>query len=305
MPPMERGLFDGGHSIGEDDLRRLEVENSAEAVDEALRRFDWGGQAACCTVLQLAPDNRSIASGQFAVRGQLSKEDYKWEASKIWGTAEQGLLLTLQLPGGSGFNFSEGGMCSDYMDMQQIEHCVTTTGRGGQLVLQQNYKEKGVGAFCLRMACHIQRASARNGVTVGYTILLYPGTSEEVLNISEWAKSPSWPGLKVAEGEMPLLPTPSSLWKCPTLPLLQTGSPWDANRTTPAMEEIREKIAWIMATSEPGEHCKTRKTLMGRWERYTNSPDDFVPKRSPLTWPKPSHTRNQGRRPPITFTPVC
>ena len=73
MPPMERGLFDGGQSIGEDDLRRLEVENNAEAVDEALRRFDWGGQAAVCTVLQLAPDNKSVASGHFAVRGQLSK----------------------------------------------------------------------------------------------------------------------------------------------------------------------------------------------------------------------------------------
>jgi hypothetical protein len=295
MPPIERSLFDGGQAIGEDDLRRLEIENNAEAVDEALKRFEWSGQAAGCTVLQLAPDNKSVSSGQFAVRGQLSKEDFKWEAAKIWGGAEQGLLLTIQLPDGSGFNFSGGGMCSDYLDMQNVEHCLTTTGRNAQLVLQQNYKDKGVGAFCMRMICHLQRASVRNGVTLGYTILLFPGTSEEVLNVSEWAKSPSWPGLKVLEGEMPLLPAPSSPWKCPTLPLLQTGSPWDANATTPTMEELREKVAWIMATSEPGDHCKTRKTLMARWEKYTNQPDEFNPKRSPLTWPKPVHTRVPGR----------
>ena len=295
MPPMERSLFDGGQIIEDGDLRRAEVANTGEAVDEALRRFDWDGHGAGCTILQLAPDNASVTSGQFAVRGRLAKEEWKTDAAKIWGTAEPGLILTLQVPTGGGFTFGGGGMCSDFLDMDQIEHCVTTSGRGGQLILQAGYKEKGVGAFCLRLVCHIQKASCRSGITLGFSVLLFPGSSEEVLNISEWAKSPSWPGLKVMEGEMPLLPAPSTPWKCPTLPLLLTGTPWGANITSPTVEELREKVAWVMATSEPAEHCKTRKTLMGRWERYANSPDDFTPKRSPITWPKPVQTRIQGR----------
>ena len=303
MPPMEKSLFETGHTIGRDDLKKLEVENSGEAVAEGLRRFNWDGQAAGCLVLLLSPDNSTVSSGEFAARGRLSKDDHKWEASKIWGTAEAGLLLTLQLPDAGAFTFSEGGLCSDYLDMENVEHCVTTTGRGGQLVLQANYKDKGVGAFCLRLTCHIQRASARNGVSLGFSVLLFPGTSEEVCNISEWARSPSWPGLKVAEGEMPLLPNPSSPWGCPTLPFLQTGSPWIGNPTLPPMEELRGRIGAIMATSEPADTCKTRKTLMGRWERYTNNPDEFVPKRSPLTWPKPKSTRTQGRRVKITIYP--
>jgi len=295
MPPIEKSLFDGGQLLEDEDVRRLEVANTGEAVDEALRRFDWGGHAAGCTVLQLTPDNSAVASGQFAVRGRLTKEEWRLEAAKIWNTAEPGLTLTIQIPAGSGFTFSGGGMASDYLDMEQVEHCVTTSGRGGQLILQSNYKERGVGTFCIRMVCHIQRASSRSGVTLGFTILLFPGTSEEVMNISELAKSPSWPGLKVIEGEMPLFPTPSVPWKCPTLPLLQTGTPWAGSISMPTVEELREKVAWIMATSEPGEACKTRKTLLSRWEKFANHPDEFCPKRSPLTWPKPTQTRIQGR----------
>ena len=207
--------------------------NTGEAVEEALRHFDWDGHAAGCTILNLAPDNGSVASGSFAVRGRLAKEEWKVDAAKIWSTAEQGLTLTLQIPGGSGFTFGGGGMCSDYLEGDQVEHCITTSGRGGQLVLQSNHKEKGVGTFCLRLVCHLQKASCRSGITLGLVVLLFPGTSEEVLNMSELAKSPSWPGLKVMEGEMPLLPTPSIPWKCPALPLLLTGTPWAAMVTTP------------------------------------------------------------------------
>ena len=303
MPPMERGLFEGNNSIGAEDIRRLEVENCEDAVAEALRKFDWNGQAAGCLVLQLTPDNGSVSGGHFSAQGRLSKEDHKWEANKIWGNAEAGLLLTVQVPDGSAFKFTEGGLCSDYLDMQKVEHCITTTGRGSQLVMQANYSERGVGAFCLRLICHLQKASVRGGVTLGYSVLLFPGSSEEVLNISEWAKNPSWPGLKVAEGEMPLLPNPSTLWKCPVLPLLQTGTPWGADITHPPTEELRNRVAWIMATSEPAEVCKTRKTLLGRWERYANSPDEFTPKRSPTTWPRPKSTRMQGREAPLLTPP--
>ena len=295
MPAMDRALFEEGHAICDEDIKKLEVENCEDAIAEALRRFNWSGQAAGCLVLQLAPDNNSVAGGQFSVQGRLSKDDYKWEASKIWANAEAGLLLTLQVPDGSAFTFKEGGLASDYLDMQHIEHCVTSTGRGAQLVLQSGYKDKGIGSFCLRLVCHVQKASARGGVTLGFSVLLFPGSKEEVLNISEWAKSPSWPGLKVVEGDMPLMPNPSAGWRCPTLPLLQTGTPWGAVISHPPMEEMRNKIAWIMGTSEPAETCKTRKALLGKWEKYANSPDEFSPKKSPLTWPKPNSTRVQGR----------
>ena len=296
MPSMDRSLFEGEDCIDIEDLKKAEVENCEEAVGEALRRFNWTGQATGCVILQLAPDNCSVASGQFATRGRITKDDYKWEASKIWSAAETGLLLTLQVPDASAFTFCEGGLCSDLLDMANVEHCITSTGRGASLLLQANYKEKGIGAFCLRLVCHIARASTRNGIVLGYTVLLFPGTSEEVLAVSEWAKSPSWPGLKVTEGEMLLLPTPSSPWKCPILPLLQTGTPWGMDTAIPALDELRGKVAAIMATSEPAESCKTRKALMSKWEKFANCPDEFTPRRSPLTWPKPPSTRNQGRK---------
>jgi hypothetical protein len=290
---MDKGLFTGSAAIAGADLSPLEVANGAEAVDEALRRFDWAGLPAGCVVLQLSPDNSSVASGLFAARGALQKE-YKIEAAKIWASADPGLLLTAQVPDASHFVFTSGGLASDYLDMGDVEHCVTTTGRNPQLLLQSHYKDKGVGNFCVRLVCSIQKASARHGVTLGFTVLIYPGSSEELLNMSDLANSPSWPGLKMADGEMALLPLPTSPWGCPLLPLLLWGATAGANTNFPSMDELREKIGWLMTTSEPADCCKTRKALMSKWERFCNNPDDFTSKKSQLTWPKPPQHTIQG-----------
>ncbi|MFM7198375.1 MAG: hypothetical protein ACKO2D_10910, partial [Chloroflexota bacterium] len=37
------------------------------------------------------------------------------------------------------------------------------------------------------------------------------------------ANNPSWPGIKLAEGDMPMVPTPKKAWGCPVLPVVHTG----------------------------------------------------------------------------------
>ena len=142
MPAMDKSLFEGASHMDREDLKKLEVVNCEDAVAEALRGFNWSGQAAGCIILQLSPDNNTAASGQIATRGRISKEDYKWEAAKIWPTAEAGLLLTIQVPDAGLFTFSEGGLCSDYVDMENIEHCVTSTGGGRDCCCKQTTRRK-------------------------------------------------------------------------------------------------------------------------------------------------------------------
>jgi len=285
MAPVDKALFGGGDSIAGDVLASLQVLNTEEAVDAALSALGWDGKAAGCIVLQLGADNTTVSSGQFLARGALAEEEIKLDAGKVWSTADAGLQLSIKIPTGADFKFSEGGLCSDFIGMEETEHCVTTGGRHGQAVLHADYNTKGVGNFCLRLVCHLQKATARSGVLLGYVVLLYPGTTEEVLEVSEMAKSPSWPGLKLVEGEMPLIPAARPPWRCPTLPLLLPGVPWEEEVTTPPMEEMRAKVGWIMTTSEPGDTCKTRKALMAKWRRFANSPDEFTLKKGPLAWP--------------------
>jgi hypothetical protein len=295
MAPIDSSLFSGEDRIDREELAHLEVANTKEAVEAALKHFSWGGKAAGCIVLQLAADNLTVTSGRFTARGKLAKEEVKIEASKIWADVDAGLHLTLKIPDGGDFIFNEGGLCSDFLDMEGVDYCVTTSSRGGQAVLHDDYSQRGVGSFCIRLVCHLQKATKKSGVTLGYAVLLYPGTANDVLETSDLAKNPSWPGLKMAEGEMAMLPNPRVAWRCPLLPLLMTGTPWEDDIITPPMEELRQKIAWIMHTSEPADHCKTRKALMGKWDKYSTNPDEFVTKRSPLSWPKPRLARITGR----------
>jgi hypothetical protein len=293
MAPADRALFGGGDEIDAEELAKLQILNKEEAVDEALKQFGWDGKGAGCIVLQLCADNSAATSGQFLVRGTLASEEFKTEAAKIWSSADAGLQLSINIPAGGNFKFSEGGMCSDFMGMEEIEHCITTGGRNGQVVMHADYDTRGVGNFCIRLVCHLQKAKSK--ILLGYTILLYPGSTEEVLEVSELAKSASWPGLKLVEGEMPLIPAAKSPWRCPTLPLLLTGTPWEDEMITPTAEEMRAKIGAIMSTSEPGEACKTRKALMTKWRRYANAPDEFTPRKGPMVWPPQQRAIQTGR----------
>jgi len=296
MAPMDKALFSGEGAIGGEELARLDVTNGDEAVTNALKEFGWNGKAAVgCVVLHLSADNQSATSGQFAARGRLAKEEVKIEAAKIWRDAEAGPIVTIKIPGGGDFAFGDGGLCSDYLDGDKVDFCVMTAGRGSQPILRDEFADKGIGNFCLRLVCHIARATRKSGVTLAYTVLIFPGTAEEVLEVTDLAKSPSWPGMRVADGEMALLPHPRTPWGCPVLPLLRTGSSWEEAPAGPAADELRARVAWIMATSEPAEVCKTKKALYTKWQKYCDNPDDFVTKRGPLSWPKPQPGRQTGR----------
>jgi hypothetical protein len=294
MAPVDKALLSGSEVIPIEDLQKLEIRNYSGAVDYALQQFKWNGRAAGCLVLQLSPDNADIAAGQFVARGRLAREDVKVEANKLWAEADNNTILTIKVPDGGAFTFGDGGLCSDYLDNDQLEYQVGSGGRGSQTIPQAEYGEKGIGAFCVRMVCHLTRVTVKSGVILTYTVLVFPGSAEEVESVSELAQSPSWPGLKLVDGELTLLPLATSKWGCPVIPLLLTGSPWEDECSHPPFKDMRTKIDWILTTSEPPDVCKTRKALLSKWQRYAQNPDEFVTRRSPLTWPKPQQSVQTG-----------
>ena len=78
MAPMDKALFSGEGAIEGADLGKLQVLNSEEAVDAALKNFGWNGRnPAGCAILNLSADNMSATGGQFAARepGQGGGED--------------------------------------------------------------------------------------------------------------------------------------------------------------------------------------------------------------------------------------
>ena len=197
MAPIDKRLFANGSEIAGEDLQLLEVRNFSEDVDTALKRFKWNGKLCGCIVLKLSADNAAVTSGQFLARGRLCRDEIKIEAAKIWPDAEPGLVLTLQLPDGAMFTFGEGGICSDYLGSDQVEHCVTATGRAARPIPPQEYNDAGIGAFCLRLVCHIGKATVKSGVVLNFNVLIFPGSPDAVGGILRASPQPQLAGPKI------------------------------------------------------------------------------------------------------------
>lgn len=287
-PTVKKGVFGGGNDIGRDDIVDLQVNNKTDDVTYVLTAHKWNGTTPVgCIILELSANNESVEAGSFGVRGCVSK-DIRLKASALWSTAKQNVTLSIRAPSGADFSF-DGGLCSEYLPSEEITHAFSVAEEGEEptTVSAADRKAAGVGPFCMRLVCYTVKATLKAGVQLKYSLLVFPGSREDILDVSELAQSASWPGLEVADGELSLIPTPSSAWQCPVLPLLLTGTPWDDHITMPPANELRHAIAAIMARSAPPDGCKTRVTLLNKWERFASNPDEFSPKKNPFVWPVP------------------
>jgi hypothetical protein len=125
------------------------------------------------------------------------------------------------------FNFR---LASDLTAQEEIEHGVFETSEGRALtpVLEASYEECSIGEFSAIMLCVISKnSSAEKGVLLKYTVLLFPESRQTLLDSYELAQSPAWPGLKIQEGELPMLPKLTIKWRCPANPVIMPGMPFN------------------------------------------------------------------------------
>jgi len=302
MPPMDKALFEGSSEFRQSDAVQLEITDYEDSITRVLHNHKWNKQAIGCIVLELSTDNTKVENGCFVVRGPLDTHDIKLKASTLWATAADAHLV-LKIPDGDEFSFEDGSLCSEYLSSEEVTHGFYkyTDSEPPTALLAGEVADLGFGPFCLRLVCHLVRATVKNGVYLHFTVLILPGTKDDIMEVSELAQSASWPGLMLTEGDLALFPLPPRAWQCPVLPMLLTGTPWDDdNFTLPPAQALRRAIAAIMVRSTPPEVYKTRAGMVRNWEKYANSPDEFTPKRSPVSWPAPEAAEpTTGRTVPI------
>ena len=299
MPVIDRALFGGEGELLPGVAALLEIGDYEDSVTNTLATFNWNGKPVGCISLELSEDNTRVEGGCFLVRGPLDTRDVKIKANTIWN-ANGDIMLTVKIPDGSSFSFEDGSLCSEYLASDEVSHCFSKPDEGAAAnsLLPGELEELGIGKFCLRLLCHLTRATPRGGVVLHFTVLIYPGSKDEIMAISELAQSASWPGLLLTEGDLSLFPLPSTAWQCPVLPLLYTGTGWEPdNIILPPSNELRRAIASIMVRSTPPEVYKTRAGIIRNWEKYSNTPEEFNPKRSPVTWPAPEPAQPTTGRP--------
>jgi hypothetical protein len=92
---------------------------------------------------------------------------------------------------------------------------------------------------------------------------------------------------------MAVLPRPSEAWKCPILPLLWPGTPFDQLPVVPTGEEMRKAIGAIFSRSYEPNIYKTAASLAAKWDKLARDKEELGAKAGPVTWPKTKEMANE------------
>ena len=119
-----------------------------------------------------------------------------------------------------------------------------------------------------------------------YTFMLFPASRAELLQMSERVASGSWPGIRLGDGEMLLMPRPSENWGCPVLPLIRPGVNFSELGRAPGSAALRHAIGAIMRRCSSPESSRNAASLQAKWDEAKRNPAAFSEKEVPVTWPE-------------------
>ena len=124
------------------------------------------------------------------------------------------------------------------------------------------------------------------------TILVFPLCDEAMRALSEDTANPAWPRVKLAEGQIPLLPASGKgkvfggkNWGCPIAPILMPGVPWEA--ALGPLDEAAEVGACRALLNSGGmlEALLTVEAVEKRWEVLLANPGTVQEKAAERLWP--------------------
>ena len=232
------------------DIVNCEALNNDEAIDDILRGAGWDGASPVASVmLHLSPDNKRVTASRLITRGGW-EGDIERPAHKVWEEADMSILLTIRPPHLSNFHFSGGGLASDYLpdeEVVQFYHHLRE-GAAPAPMLSPNLERWNLGRFCVRLVCHPDRNStAETGLRLKFFLMLYPPSKRAILSMGGQTREGSWSRYKLVEGEMIVLPTPTTPWGCPIVPLLRPAVPFGDMPTAPSSDTLRQGVAAVMS----------------------------------------------------------
>jgi hypothetical protein len=147
--------------------------------------------------------------------GQLVDRPVVIPAFKIRDKASKDLIATITLPRAEDFSFLDGGLCSDYIDEDEIQFAIT---KGHAPILPPQYRQHRITELSLRMLAHLARGSnGRGGLAIKLTLLGFPLSIDELRQEGEATQSAAWAGIRLFEAECSLFfpAAPLNSWGCP------------------------------------------------------------------------------------------
>jgi len=285
MPVLtSKTLFSGDNHINPDDLGRTEVNNFHTNVDAQLRdNYKWKGKATAAIGLSLSPDNTKVTNGVLITRGNTGLKEQRIQCDRIWSESTGDLSLVIRFPTVDIFTFNTGKLFSDIVPSSSILH--TYHAADNSVILNDAVSDAGITDFAARMVCQLSDTSnGRKGVILQYTIILFPCSAEELADNPD-CHFASFPGIKVAEGTLPLAPKPSKPWKCPVIPFIRPGVPFQDLPTAPSSNKLRHAVAAIMGTAAQPVTYRNGVNVLAKWARLRTHPRELADITPNVTWP--------------------
>jgi hypothetical protein len=128
--------------------------------------------------------------------------------------------------------------------------------------------------------------STQEGVCLATTILVYLGTEDGMVDKSTLVHKASWPGIKLAEGDISLrLQAGKSKESmrgkalgCPVA-LIVSGVPWAAAPGPLKSNDIKSAIGALLAEGVDPDNSPLADSINRKWEKLTRTPGDLKPKK--------------------------
>lgn len=261
--------------------KKLETASFGLPVTQTLLNLGWDSKPVAAVGLELSPDNRHVVRGQFILQGPLTREQVSLQACKLFTEADPAIMMTITIPDGATFLFNSGTLSSDLLPGEAYKHHYS---KGANIILPTDWEENSIGETSMRAISHLDKNSnAAPGPRIKVTILLFPKSVEELIQLNDGTQSPAWPGLRILQTTIELFPK-SPDWKDPVCPLFMMGSARDAAPNLPQGDEIRYHIAAVMRSAKLPTSCTSSRGLQKQWTRALEN-TEAMEKEPTVTWP--------------------
>ena len=296
MPELNQKFFRGSEEIPQERAETLACKGSGEkAINDTLTELGWEGNLITAVLLTLSNDGEKAKYGELLVRGLLGPGPITTQASKLWEACDKDIILTIQVPKGEAFSFDNGSLASGYIGEEEVEFQFT---QGNTVIPKEQWEEKSIGNFSLKLMAHLGRASnGASGPHLQFTLLAYPLNIAQLSEMAPATDSPAWPGIKVMEGQSGFFPmAPSGFWGAPFFPLLDIGDRAASCGKFPRGAELRYAIAALMNTAVLPTACTNHAGLKKQCRAMVENPELTTGREPTITWPMPERPEpEQGR----------
>ncbi len=297
MPTITSALFVGECKVDTSDWKKISVPGfGPRQVSEFLETFGWDGSAAASVGLRMAADNESVTAARLSIVGCWAPQPARVQAQKLWARAPADIWLEIDLQDIGTFRFADNDMASCYIPDVAVKHNFTTQGEDGQqkTLSDEEVTANNITPFALRAACGLSSASsATDGVWLTCAVVVYPASEEEMAALSTAYKSPAWPGIKLAEGDLPILPRAGKNhpalngkeWGCPITPALIPGAPWEETGKKLEQTTVTAAIGNLLNSGQFPNCAASADSLKKKWDTAQRAPEKLTYRKPEVTWP--------------------